>query len=47
MLGRREGGGSPEFDRGDRSERSSSASVAKAAPQPAGGIADFEDDIPF
>lgn len=46
MLGKREGGGSPDYDRGERSSGSSPA--AKSAPQPAAsGIADFEDDIPF
>ncbi len=46
MLGRREGGGSPEMERGERS--SSNAPAARPAPQPASsGIADFEDDIPF
>lgn len=44
MLGRREGGGSPDYDRGARAP----APAEKPAPQPAaGGIADFEDDIPF
>ena len=48
MLGRREGGGSPEFERSERSSSgSSSAPASRPAPQPAGGIADFEDDIPF
>jgi single-strand DNA-binding protein len=46
MLGKREGGGSPEMERGERS--SSSAPAARPAPQPASSsIADFEDDIPF
>lgn len=44
MLGRREGGGSPDYDRGERAP----APAVKPAPQAAGGsIADFEDDIPF
>ena len=52
MLGKREGGGMPDSDHsdrsGDRSERSSGMSSAKPAPVAAGGgMADFEDDIPF
>jgi single-strand DNA-binding protein len=44
MLGKREGGGMPDSERGERAPSSSS----KPAPQPvASGIADFEDDIPF
>lgn len=44
MLGKREGGGSPDYDRGERA----AAPATRPAPQPAaGGIADFEDDIPF
>jgi single-strand DNA-binding protein len=47
MLGRREGGGSPDYDRGERNPGSTSA-PAKAASQPAANsMADFEDDIPF
>ena len=46
MLGRREGGGNPDFDRGE--QRSSAAPSSKPAPATASnGIADFEDDIPF
>lgn len=45
MLGRREGGGAPEYDRGERSERPSSPAPARSAP--ASSVADFEDDIPF
>ena len=49
MLGRREGGGAPEYDRGDRGERNERA--ASTAPSrssaPASSVADFEDDIPF
>lgn len=44
MLGRREGGGSPGQERG---ERSSGASAKPAAQPAASGIADIEDDIPF
>ncbi len=43
MLGRREGGGSPDMDRSERS----SAPASRPAPQAASSIADFEDDIPF
>src|SRR5207244_4351915 len=38
MLGRREGGGSPDMERSERS--SGGAPAAKPASQPAGGIAD-------
>ena len=47
MLGKREGGGSPDYERSERSSGSSSAPASRPAPQPSGGIADFEDDIPF
>jgi single-strand DNA-binding protein len=52
MLGRREGGGSPEYDQRSSSApasgggRSSSA-PSRSAPPPSGGLGDFEDDIPF
>ena len=45
MLGRREGGGSPEYE-----SRASSPRPAAAKPAPAAssaGMNDFEDDIPF
>ena len=46
MLGKREGGGSPDYERSERP--SGSAPAARPAAQPASsGIADFEDDIPF
>lgn len=54
MLGRREGGGAPEYDQ--RPPASSGAGAPRnggtsrpAAPPPApsGGLGDFEDDIPF
>lgn len=54
MLGRREGGGAPEYERsgggGYEQQRSSAPSRAPAsrpAPAPSGGLGDFEDDIPF
>jgi single-strand DNA-binding protein len=48
MLGKREGGGSPDYDSGDRPAASARAPASRPAPQAASsGIADFEDDIPF
>jgi single-strand DNA-binding protein len=55
MLGRREGGGSPEYDQrpassGSSAPRASAPSRPAPAPAPApsgGGFGDFEDDIPF
>jgi single-strand DNA-binding protein len=50
MLGRREGGGEPRADTGDRGERGERAAAAPkpaAAKKPAGKFDDMEDDIPF
>lgn len=54
MLGRREGGGSPDYDQrppassGGGAPRNSGGSRPSAPPPPpSGGLGDFEDDIPF
>lgn len=51
MLGRREGGGEPSYDRGEsrgeRAEPRSSEARQPAAKKPAGKFDDLEDDIPF
>lgn len=50
MLGRREGGGAPREDAGERAPRPSGEPKAagdKAAKKPAGKFDDMEDDIPF
>lgn len=53
MLGRREGGGAPEYERSGGYEQQRSSAPARSAPAsrpasaPSGGLGDFEDDIPF
>lgn len=55
MLGRREGGGAPEYERsapassgsGGGSRSSSSSKPPASAPSAGSSFGDFEDDIPF
>lgn len=56
MLGRREGGGAPEYERsssgsssssGGSSRPASSSKAPAAAPSGGSNFGDFEDDIPF
>lgn len=48
MLGRREGGGSPDYEQRGAGGGRPAAAAEKPAQQPAGGaMNDFEDDIPF
>ena len=47
MLGRREGGGSPDYDRGEKSSANTAAPNRAPAQPASNSMADFEDDIPF
>jgi single-strand DNA-binding protein len=47
MLGRREGGGEPRAEMGDRGEAKAASPKPAAAKKPAGKFDDMEDDIPF
>jgi len=47
MLGRREGGGEPRAEMGERGEAKPAAPKPAAAKKPAGKFDDMEDDIPF
>lgn len=47
MLGRREGGGSPEYEGRSSAPAASRPTPKQSASTPAPGLGDFEDDIPF